>query len=208
MKTSKLNALAPIKTFYVASEILPKLAKKLDDNLKKLKAGLEKAVKDVDKISDKELLNYHLNNWYPRYDNYVNSTWELKEIPLDECGTWPGMGGLPYEFTIGSVVDVAHKIEALLKDKNKLTWKTSRALYIEEIQKVSELITEYVPIIVMEDQVIRSNKLQGKNTPIHKKYTYDIDDGNHRAVALVLLGKKTVKALVGKRIYKSDLIYL
>jgi len=54
-------------------------------------------------------------------------------------------------------------------------------------------VTEYVPIIVMEDQVIRNNKLQAKDTPGNKKCKYDIDDGNHRAIALALLGKKQLK---------------
>ncbi len=117
-------------------------------------------------------------------------------------------GGLPDKATQGSVLDLVEYIKPYLKDKNKLSLKTSRILYLEELTKYIEEITKQLPIIVLEDGVIRQNKLrkesQRKN---YKKCKYDIDDGNHRAVAYALLGKKKITALVGKRIYKNSLIY-
>ena len=106
------------------------------------------------------------------------------------------------------LVDTVEKIKPLLEDKNKLSITTGRLLYIEELMKYVEEIINYIPIIVMEGHVIRHNRLR----PIlqqkkYKKTRYDIDDGNHRATALGLLGKKKVLALVGKRIYKNNILY-
>ena len=202
--TSPLDA---IRTFYIANDLLKKVTKSKRLNKTQLIQELKRVTREANRMSDKKLLNYHLDNYHPRYDNYVNSEWELKTIRLDQCGVWPRMGGLPDAATRGSVVDTAAYVEKKLKGK-RLTKKDMRAKYIEKMTPFAELITEHVPLIVIEDGVIRHNKL----IPISqsKKYEhckYDIDDGNHRAVALALLGKTEVKALVGKRIYKSPLIY-
>ena len=69
------------------------------------------------------------------------------------------------------------------------------------------MISEYLPPILLEDEVIRQNKFDKKKGVKNSKCKYDIDDGNHRIIALALLGKKTIKAYVGKRIYKSPLLY-
>ncbi len=207
MKEKKYSALDPIRTFYAVSELLPLVFKESSGDKKKMEARLKEIKKLAIKISEEKLIKYELGNWHPRYDNYINSTWELQEISLEDCGVWPGMGGLPYEFTQGNVVETAKLIQNLLDDKNKLTYKTSKVLYIEELKDVAVLIAKYFPIIVLEDNVIRNNKFGDKKTPLHKKCKYDIDDGNHRAIAYALLGIKTIPALVGKRIYKSDLLY-
>ncbi len=172
-----------------------------------LKHELKRVTREANRLSDKKLLTYHLDNYHPRYDNYLNSKWELKTIRLDECGVWPRMGGLPDIATRGSVVDTATYVEKKLKEKH-LTKKNKRAKYIEKMVPFAELITAHVPLIVLEDGVIRHNKLIPiSESKRYKHCKYDIDDGNHRAVALALLGKKEIKALVGKRIYKSPLLY-
>ena len=169
---------------------------------------IKKVLIKADKMSTLELLKYDLDGDHHRYDNYYNSTWELKEIALEDCGSWPQFGGLPHNITKGSILDTVDAIKPLLENKNKLSINTGRLLYIEELMKYVEDIIDYIPIIVMEDAVIRHNNLR----PLaqRKKYKickYDIDDGNHRATALALLGKKKVLALVGKRIYKNNILY-
>jgi hypothetical protein len=153
-------------------------------------------------------LSYHLDNWHQRYDNYFNSTWELREIDLKDCGVWPRMGGLPDEATRGCVLDTVEYIKAYLEDKSKLTLKTSRILYVEEMMKYAEEITRHVPIVVLQGGVIRHNKLiKSVQRRKYRKCKYDVDDGNHRALAYGLLGKKKILALVGRRAYKSNLLY-
>ena len=69
------------------------------------------------------------------------------------------MGGLPDVATRGSVLDTVEYIKPYLEDKNKLSLKMSRVLYVEEMMKYAEKITKYIPIVVIEEGVIRHNKL-------------------------------------------------
>jgi hypothetical protein len=174
----------------------------------KLEKRLKIAVQKVKKMPLGKLLPRNLINYGPRFDNYFNSRWVLKKIPLAECGTWPRMGGLPAAATYGTVIDTANYIRPYLDGKKKMIPKIKRALYIKRLGNFAEIITEHVPIIVFEDGIIRHGKLIPE--PLRKPYKkckYDIDDGNHRAVSLALDGKKKVWALVGKRTHKSNLLY-
>lgn len=215
MKKIKKSPLDAVKAYYIAHELLGEIfnpkhkTSRLSIKDKKVVVKkIKKVIAKADKLSLDELLKYNLDGDHHRYDNYYNSTWELKEVLLEDCGSWPQFGGLPHEITKGSISDTVDKIRPLLEDKNKLSIATGRLLYIEELMKYVEDIIDFIPIIVMEDGVIRHNKLR----PVaqrrkYKKCKYDIDDGNHRATALGLLGKKKVLALVGKRIYKNKILY-
>lgn len=209
MADKTITALDAIRAFYIGNELLSDVFKAVakDKNID-IQNEIKKIVDKANKLSKERLLKYHLDNYHPRYDNYFNSSWELKEVDLKDCGAWPAMGGLPEEATMGSVLDTVEYIKPYLADKNKLTLKTSRILYIEEMMKYAELITQKIPIVVMEDGVIRHNKLiKLSERKLYSKCKYDIDDGNHRAIAYGLLGKEKILALVGKRIYKSPLLY-
>lgn len=223
MKKKKVTSLEPIRTYYTSQELLGDVFEIPEKDIeKKLNNAVKKIVKKSKKLTPKELLNYPLNNHHPRYDNYINSTWELKKIALKDCGIWPLVGGLPANVSTGSVIDAVKYVKPYLEDKNKITLKTNRILYIEDMIKYAEVISKHIPIIVMEDGVIRQNKFllvwEGVVVPkkrfrtaseikSYKKCKYDIDDGNHRAIALGLLGITHTTALVGKRTCKSDLIY-
>jgi hypothetical protein len=55
-----------------------------------------------------------------------------------------------------------------------------------------------------------SKRIRSKTHKVFKELRnewYDIDDGNHRLVALALSGETKVLAWVGKRIYKNNLLY-
>jgi hypothetical protein len=215
MKKQMKTPLDAVKNFYLANELLSEIfdkehkTSKINTNSPKdAVKKIKNIVKKVNKLSTEELLKYNLNNNHQRYDNYYNSTWELKEINLRDCGLWPLVGGLPHNISKGSVIDAIELIKPLLENKDKLSISTGRLLYIEELMKYVKDIVKYIPIIVMEDHVIRHNKLR----PIsqRKKYIktkYDIDDGNHRALSFALLGNKKITALVGKRIYKNKILY-
>ncbi|MEX0935219.1 MAG: hypothetical protein WDZ70_02755 [Candidatus Paceibacterota bacterium] len=211
MNKSNITVLDVIKAFYIGDELLQDIFDVDQKYTKKeIEAELGGMIKKVDDISQRKLLGYHLDNCLIRFDNYYNSTWEKKEIPLSDCGVWPQMGELPAEATHGSVIDTADYIRPYLKDKNKLTLKMSRVLYIEEMMKYAEIILKYIPIIVIEDGVIRQNKITSQTEVERKRYKkckYDIDDGNHRALAYALLGKETIPAYVGKRVFKNEILY-
>lgn len=209
MKQKTVSTLDAIATFYIGNELLGEVFAATERKPKKnIETALRGLIRKANKLSQEDFLTYHLDNYHPRYDNYFNSTWELKKINLEDCGVWPKMGGLPDAATRGSVLDTAEYIRPYLKDKRKLTLTTARILYIEEMMKYAEIISKHIPIIVLEEGVIRHHKLR-KSTErkLYKKCLYDIDDGNHRALAMALLGKKEIMALVGKRIYKNPLLY-
>lgn len=209
MKSKKVTSLEAIRAFYIGNELLDEVFKIPEKHRKKkLSSAIRKIVSKSKKLSHKKLLTYHLGDYHPRYDNYMNSTWELKEVSLKDCGVWPRMGGLPDTATRGSVIDTVEYIKPYLEDKNKLSLKTSRILYVEEMMKYAEEITKHVPIVVLEGGLIRHHKLlKASDRKKYKKCKYDIDDGNHRALAYGMLGKKKIKALVGKRTCKNSLLY-
>lgn len=209
MKKKKVTALEVIRIYYIGEELLGEVFKiSGSQKKKKVKALLKKILNKSKKLSKKELLDYHMDGYHLRFDNYLNSKWELKEINLKDCGVWPRMGGLPEEATTGTILDTVEFVKPYLEDKSKLTFKTARILYVEEMMKYVEDIIKEIPIIVMEEGVIRHNKLRNvSRMKKYKKCKYDIEDGNHRALALAMLGNKKIKALVGKRTCKSDLLY-
>ncbi len=204
----KTNTLEVIKAFYMAEVLLKEINVDDKKNSEVLEKQLIEISRKAGKLSTKKILNYFFDAWSQRYDNYMNSEWELKEIDMDECGVWPKMGNLPEYFTYGNVADTAGHVKELLENRDKITYKTSRVLYIDELVNTSELIFKYIPPIVVEGGLIRNNKLRdSKNKENYKKCKYDIDDGNHRILARYLSGEKTVLAWVGKRIYKNNLLY-
>ncbi len=204
---NKYSSLDVIRAYYM-TEALKKELTTLNLTKAALTKKLEKVKKQADKLTPKQLFNDPLDNYHARYDNYVNSSWELKTISLADCGVWPAMGGLPKEMTYGSVTDTAQQLLPYLEDKTKLTVEVAKVLYIERLKEYAELITEYIPLVVMEGGVIRHMKLyKDESQKKFKKTKYDIDDGNHRAIAYALLGKKEIVALVGTRNYKNDLMY-
>lgn len=204
----KITSIDIIKNFYISNELLKEVFAIKSKDKKKIENKLKSIFKKADKLKDKFYLQHNLDNWHMRYDHYLNSRWELKKIKLEDCGVWPKMGGLPKDFTYGNVLETASKVDFYLKNKDKLTLETSRVLYVERMKEYAEILNEFFPIIVMEDGVIRNHKLIRKEEKgKYKKCKYDIEDGNHRAIALALLGKKEINAFVGKRICKNDLLY-
>lgn len=207
MKVKQYTVLDVIRA-YTMTELLQKELLSLDMPLTVMRKKLEKIKKVVESMSDDMILKNPLGGWHYRFDHYFNSDWELKTISLADCGSWPEMGGFPKEFTYGSVLDNAEKIAPFLEDKTKLTVETARVLYLERLMKYAELMSEYIPIVVVEGGLIRQMKIAKEEEKKHyKKCKYDIEDGNHRALALALLGKKEVTVLVGKRVSKSSFLY-
>lgn len=206
MKAKKISTLEAIRVFYIAQELLPEVFVGKRITQKIVENRLKKMIIAAKKIPKEELINYHMDYWNIRYFNYLNAHWELKEVALDECGVWPGMSSLPEEATYGSVVETAKYVRYYIHNKDKLSWDNHRVLYIERVMEYADVISRFVPVVLFEGGVIRNNH---NDKTIHKdklkKLRYDIDDGNNRSVALALLGKKRVLALVGTRIHKSDL---
>jgi hypothetical protein len=170
-------------------------------------ATIEKVIKNAKKLTEKELLNHLLDGYHARYDNYFNSSWQLLEIPLASCGCWPDVGGLK-GFTTRLLPDTAEKVSGLLKNPRDIKYKHRAVLYILEMTKISSLLNEIFPITVMAGGEIRNNKFSRNDKRSYcETAKYDIEDGNHRAIAHWLNGNKTIKAFVGTREYKSPYLY-
>lgn len=167
---------------------------------------IEKAIRKAEKLGEKDLLNNKLDGYAPRYDNYFNSHWQLLEIPLSECGCWPDIGGLK-GFSNSLLPETAEKIQKVLENPASIKYKYRKVLYIKELTNVSSILNRYFPIIVMTDGVIRANRFNKTRNDVYSPATYDIEDGNHRAISHWLNGNKTITAFVGTRIYKSPYLY-
>lgn len=204
----KKTSLDVIKTFYIADELLPTVfKKKYPYSEKSLRKTLERLIKKADKIPKNFFLRFQFSGHNSRYDHYFNSKWTTKTILLKDIGLWPRAGWFSDKVTKGNVLEATHHIEKILLGK-KNTKEYKRALYIKNMTQYVAIINEYVPIIVLEDHVIRHELLISKDQrKMYKKCTYDVDDGNHRAIALALSGETKVKAFVGKRVYKNPLLY-
>lgn len=205
-KTQVVTVLDFIKG-YVMSEMLKKELTSMHMSPASFRKKVQKVHKDVNLLSEKKLLMHPLDNWHQRFDHYFNSTWELKKINLSDCGHWPKMGGLPEEYMYGDVSDTTKIVSSVLKNK-KLSLENARVLYTERLMKYAEILNEFMPLVLVEGGLIRQMKLIDEKEKVkYKKCKYDIEDGNHRALALALLGRKEVFAFVGKRTTKNIFLY-
>ena len=200
----KITHIDVMRNFYLSHEVLRvELCEKgayhtriKKYSAKQLEDKLKKTIKNVKKITEKELFNYDYD-WNLRLSHYLGCTWEYKEIELSKCGVWPGMGGLKKEYTTGNVISTKNEIAKILSLKEKIKFNDRRALYIQEMSENVETLLEYVPIIVFKNQMVRGYMHEIWNQKDFKKCTYDIDDGSHRAVAMALKNKTKIMALVG-----------
>ena len=104
-----------------------------------------------------------------RLRRFDECAWVLRDVPIDECLVYPGMGGRPW--ARGAVGDVAD----IFCSKEPADSRIWRMKSFAEIYRMS------LPIIVLEQGSLLS-----------------IDDGSHRAVAMRLCGIETAKAYVGR----------
>lgn len=208
----KITSLDVMKYFYIGHELLKNemydpeayhtRVKKYSQ--KQFKNKLKKVIGKSKKITKKDLMTFDYG-WQYRVGHYLNFKWEYKEIELSRCGVWPCMGGLKEEYTTGNLIDTKDMIKKILDNKEHISFNDRRALYIEELTYNVEELVDKLPIIVYKDHIIRENKYSFWDPKKYKKCTYDIDDGNHRALAYALLGKKKIKAYVGTPKIKSEL---
>lgn len=203
-----VSSLDPIRAYFMAEALKQEVATLKVNTRAALKKKLAKVNRQAAKLTPRQLFNQPLDHHHGRYDNYVNSSWRLMTIPLADCGVWPAFGGLPLKLTFGTVVDTATELSKHRAGRKKLSVEVAKALYIYRLMDYADLIAEFIPIIVMEGGVIRHMKLyEDDNQKKFKRTKYDIDDGNHRAIAHVLQGKKEIVALVGKRMFKNPMMY-
>ncbi|PWT85866.1 MAG: hypothetical protein C5B58_02380 [Acidobacteria bacterium] len=107
-----------------------------------------------------------------RFEHFQRATWRLDRIDLDRCVVWwqGGMGQLG-NWATGKLLEVADKFK-LKQPKESPVWN---------MQKFAELFSWQLPLIVF----------------VVDPWTFAIDDGCHRAVAMTLAGVTSSNAWIG-----------
>ncbi|MBD3300447.1 MAG: hypothetical protein GF347_03790 [Candidatus Moranbacteria bacterium] len=153
-------------------------------------------------LSKFELLNLKLYRW--RHDDYFNSNWRFEKIKLSELGVWPKMSGIPDNFCVGNLCQTAECIKRLLKKKDRKYQKLFEK--IDKLLPYVKIINRYLPLIVIKNGNIRTSRRNFNFFKYHQTL-YDIDDGNHKAIALALLGEKSANAYVGERVFNNEILF-
>jgi hypothetical protein len=131
-----------------------------------------------------------------RLKAYNSVNWHIGYANLNEVGLWKGAGGLPKEWTRGSLKDSASKMSLESKKDN------SKFHRIRAMKTVPEIIC-FKPIIKKEKYLLPII-LPGGTIPNcrkgMKRMKGDIDDGCMRSLAFAISGDKKIKAYIGTRI--------
>ena len=117
---------------------------------------------------------FHADRGSPRPFIFPDMTWHFGEVPLDQCSVWPGDG--ERSWFRGLVPDIA----AIYAQKK-------RRLRNDKVVRMSELFDSIsfddIPIVVVRTAVVSDG--------------FQIDDGNHRAIAAWLAKRTTLPAFIG-----------
>jgi len=121
----------------------------------------------------------------PRYGEF---SWTKQEVSLDEIGSWPGMQGLPFEFTRGSISELSDKIGLPFSAEIPINLKRNLLGIIERLDFTMQ---NFLPILLPGGHI-------RERDPLAKRLDYDCWDGNTRLLAYSLSGIDNVLAYVSK----------
>ncbi|MCK5459847.1 hypothetical protein KAI52_01925 [Candidatus Parcubacteria bacterium] len=179
MKKVKLKKI--LQTFVVANELKKKYAK--INNINEYKKIYFESEKKIKKYSEQKLLS-NISDKY-RVKRYKSCDWYFGRIKIDNTGVWPRMGNITDNLLIKNSKWSANQI---YKNSTKIVKYKLNHLF--RIMPFVSHLNRYMPIIVIKDGVIRSEKK-------YLKQKYDIDDGCHRTICLALTGKIFINAYIG-----------
>jgi hypothetical protein len=162
----------------------------IEEFKERLKISKEKA-SSLTEIELDKLINFEYKKRLPAYNS---CDWYLGEVNPDEVGVWRRAGGLPLEWTNGSLRETAEKIEFAIKKNSKIITKRTKhtvsnmlATNVHELQNEKYLF----PIIFEEGKGTKGRKR------LKRKMKGDIDDGCMRSIALTIAGVNKIKAFIG-----------
>ena len=167
---------------------LPKLAQR------EFVSKLQRAEKVTNALKEKQLDKIIAKEHQKRADAYSDSEWYLAEMSLDEMGVWRRAGGLPVQWTCGTLRETArHMRRGLKADSQRIRARSKRAI---------PRIMEFSNIIAKERRLFPIVFMGGTGT-CGRKYCKrivkgDIDDGCMRSIALALKGYKSLRVYFGK----------
>lgn len=188
------------RTFVIADHITQR--KNLGNNRKFLKDITEKdfdkklisAKKTILKLKEKNLDRLITPKWPKRIKSYNNSDWYLVEFSPKELGVWNKAGGLPLEWTNGSLAETAKKVKHALENNSKLIKRRTKHSIPNILKNKSHLAQKekyLYPIVFKSDT---GTKGRGR---LKRKMKGDIDDGCMRSIALAISGKNPILVYFG-----------
>ena len=139
------------------------------DSHEALLARLQQVSQEVCSLSDEEIDNYIGRENPPRLAYFNRAQWELSVVDLSKCRVWERMGRRPW---------ATGRVTAVAKIFSSEESKDSR---IGTMLKFSDFFSSHLPIIAF----------------ITGASQFDIHDGSHRAVAMVLAGRHSASAWIG-----------
>ena len=156
----------------------------------KLKVAKEKVLK----MSERKLDKIIRNEWKKRLTAFNNSEWYIGEVSPNEVGVWRRAGGLPLEWTNGSLSETARNVEhAIGINSKRLSGRARHSISnmlkinVQQLQEEKYLL----PIIFKGGTGTKGRRRLKRQT------AGDIDDGCMRSIALTISGVKSIKAYVG-----------
>ncbi len=183
-----------VKRSFVAAQYFRQLGRENTRYLKELTREefldyLQQSKEYVSHLSEDELDKFIRDEYPKRLKAYNAADWYVGIIHPDEVGVWKGAGGLPKEWTYGSLEETASKINQ--DEKGGITKRAKRA--IPRIRKNLDLI-EKDPYLY---PIILPGGTMGRNYKGFQPMKGDIDDGNMRAITLTSSGKTEFTAYIG-----------
>lgn len=188
------------RAFAVADYITQR--KKLGNNRKFIKdlseeefeQKLRRAKKYILKLKSKKLDSLISPKWPKRLTSYNKCQWFFAKASPSELGVWRRAGNLPLEWTRGSLLETAKKVEEGLERKSKLIKGRPRHSIPNILKIKAHLIQKdrYLFPIVFKS----GTGTQGRNR-LKKKMRGDIDDGCMRAIALAISGRNPITIYFG-----------
>lgn len=188
-------------------------AKKFKLNRSILIQAYMKEFEEVSKYTQKEL-DENIKDKI-RLKRFNLCKWNVERIDANDLGVWPSFGGIDHFTTSGNLLDTKAKIEDLLNNTHQFTWPIKPNLPQKSIirfileKKHADLIYRFYPIIVTargpNTRRVKANMRYQKFGFNYKIAPFDIEDGNHRAVAFVMFGIRKIKCFVGRGLVTDDL---
>ena len=204
-KFVKIDRIEPKRSFVISQLIrnlnkgnrryLPKLSNSEFEN------RLQKAKNITLNLSEKEL-DKRIEADSPKYKRrlrfYNSVNWYEGLVTADEVGVWKGAGGIPIEWTQGSLAETASIVHKAIEDEgnNKVAARAKRAIpRILENINVIEKDKYLYPIIL--PPATNGRGLYGKPYKHFKLMKGDVDDGCMRSIALVISGRLDISTYIG-----------
>jgi hypothetical protein len=157
---------------------------------KKLTQAKKKALAMTEKQLDKIISD----EYFKRLNAYDASDWFIAEVATREIGVWKRAGGLPLEWTNGSLKETAEKVKKGIETKSKLVNARARRTIPNILKTNTESLQseKYLYPILFSDGT-GTNGRRG----LKKRMKADIDDGCMRSISLAIAGKKALRGYVG-----------